>query len=189
MHTLDFVVLTRCWRKKKKLCVYKISNSFLHFRSMRDLQLTMNERWGCCTPLQPSSSLLFVLRVQYWRWKITSATMTTVNHIELGHGHRRLYTHTRFRTLSFNEFYLQFAVYKNSTKAIPPSIGIAAINVQIFAFFIRLQHRFELLKKKKKTFGWKMKYIKAKRFANTIFHWMRSHVLIWDGTKCNGMFE
>lgn len=147
MHTLGFQFSSVAgWKERKKNAyVYiKLAIHFSHVRSMRDLQLTMNEWWGCCTPPQRSSQspLLFELRVQYWRWKITSATMTTVNHIELGHGHRRLHTHTHTHVFVHSlstGFYLQFAAYKNSTKAIPSSIGSAAINVQIFTIFIRLQ--------------------------------------------------
>lgn len=129
--------------KQQEMKRKRISNSFLDFRMCMILQLTMNERWGyCSTPRRARCRrcrLLFELRVQYWRWtQITSATMTTMNHIELGHGHSHyILFHSSIRYLQFAVvgcFFLFFYFSKIKIASTSSFIDRIAANVQFLIF-------------------------------------------------------
>lgn len=86
-------------------------------------RFALGKRWGCwrsliCVTLQST----ITIHKQCVQWKkrvtgITSATMTTMNHIELGHGHTEASALLLFPISHICNYF-----YKNSTHQIPSSI-------------------------------------------------------------------
>lgn len=97
--------------KKNEYCI-SFYFSFVSTYASHDLQLT---RWGCWSAFNVYVSVSFFISclkstLQYRFWKITNATMTTMNHIELGHGH-----HSLSSMLFFFSVPIFTSLYKNSS--------------------------------------------------------------------------
>lgn len=110
------------WRRAKKKKCEKISNSFLDFRissrmicTWQKMRLLTLAHLRYVAIFNNNSRTMCTMKKRVTG--ITSATMTTMNHIELGHGHTEASALLLFPISHICNYF-----YKNSTHQIPSSI-------------------------------------------------------------------